>query len=193
MHLSKDSVMKVLIERHGELDWNWDSDLYEHLITSIISQQLSVKVSDTIEKRFRALFGEKFPTPEEILKMSEDKIRECGISRPKIIYIKGIAEAVQSGALDVNAISLLSDEEVIVELTKLKGIGKWSAEMTLMFTLKRMDVFSMGDVGLRNAIAKLYGVDRDDLVAIEKITEKWKPYRTIAARYLWKSLDNEEN
>lgn len=190
LHLSKDPVMKTLISTYGELFFDWESDLYEDLIDSIISQQLSVKAAATISKRFKALYGETFPTPKEILAMPDDNIRECGISYSKIKYIKGIAEAIEKKEIDLEKLPKLRDEEVIAELTKLKGIGRWTAEMTLMFTLKRLDVFSMGDLGLRNAVSRLYHVDRDDLEKIEKISKKWSPYRTIAARYLWKSLDN---
>lgn len=181
--------MKTLISSYGELLFDWESNLYENLIDSIISQQLSVKAAATISKRFKALFGETFPRPKQILEMPDEKIRECGISYSKIKYIKGICEAIEKGELDLEKLPNLSDEEVIAELTKLKGIGRWTAEMTLMFTLKRLDVFSMGDLGLRNAVAKLYNVDRDDLKKIEEISGNWKPYRTLASRYLWKSLD----
>ncbi len=191
-HLSSDPVMKKLIETHGELKWKEeDVDLFAHIIESIISQQLSVKASDTIYKRFIALLPKNKLTPENILRVSDEAIRGAGISFAKIAYIKGVAQAVIDKQIFLEKLHELPDEEVLIQLIKLKGIGTWTAEMLLMFSLKRPDVFSMGDVGLRNAIAKLYNVERDDLKKIEKIANKWKPYRTTAARYLWRSLDNE--
>jgi DNA-3-methyladenine glycosylase II len=189
-HLSKDPVMKKLISDYGELPWEWEVDIFSDIVGSIISQQLSVKAADTIQKRFIALLPGGKMTPESILTLTNDAIRECGISRPKIKYIKGVAQAVEDGTLNIPNLSNLSDRQVLIELTKLKGIGQWTGEMLLMFSLKRPDVFSMGDLGVRNAMAKLYDIDRDDFLKIEEISMKWKPYRTLACRYLWKSLDN---
>lgn len=189
-HLSKDKILKSLIETHGSLDWDYEVNLFDDLISSIVSQQLSVKAADTIYKRFKNLFGGVTPTPEQILEVPDEKIRECGISYSKIKYIKGIAKAVKEGGLDISGLPNLSDQKAVEELTKLKGIGLWTAEMFLMFSLKREDIFSLGDIGLRNAVARLYNIDRDDLKKIEEISLKWSPYRTHASRYLWKSLDN---
>lgn len=191
-HLSVDPILAQVIQVYGELLERDISnvDIFADLVESIISQQLSVKASDTINKRFLALFGNKFPLPGKILEMPDDKIRACGISYSKIKYIKGISEALLNKSLDLEALKRLPDEQVLAELIKLKGIGPWTAQMLLIFTFARPDIFSMGDLGLRSAIAKLYGVDRDDLKAIEKITLAWRPYRSLACRYLWKSLDN---
>ena len=188
-HLKKDPVMRGLIEIHGELELAWEADLWEDLVDSIINQQLSDKAAATIGKRVRALFGKKFPKPEQVTKMPDEKIRGCGLSWSKVSYIKNIARALQSGVLIPGKLLLMADEEVVVELTKIKGVGRWTAEMILMFTLQRPDVFSIGDAGLRAAMAKLYKIGREDLKQIEKISEKWRPYRSLAARYLWKSLD----
>lgn len=190
LHLSKDPVLKKLISIFGELEIRQHTDLFDDLISSIISQQLSVKAADTIYKRFVSLFGNKIPTPQQILEMPDVQIRECGISYSKIKYIKGIADAVERGNLVIENLPKMADEQVLAELIKLKGVGQWTAEMFLMFSLGRQDLFSMGDLGLRNAISKLYGVDRDDIKAIEAITFKWSPHRTLACRYLWASLDN---
>ncbi len=183
-HLSQDPVMKILIETHGEIGFDGERDLFEDLISSIVSQQLSTKAADTIWNRFTRLCK----TPEEILATPDNKIRACGISYSKIKYIKGIAEAIINQQLIIANLQNLPDEEVIVELTKLKGVGKWTAEMFLIFSLQRPDIFSLGDLGLRNAVAKHYKVDRDDLKKIAKLSEKWQPYRSWASRYLWKSL-----
>jgi DNA-3-methyladenine glycosylase II len=191
--LKKDPIFKKLIEQHGELDFDDDiRDIFTELVSHIIGQQLSGKAADTIEGRFRKLLHTKKPySPTEILSLDDESVRAAGLSYSKIKYIKGLAKAVVNGELDLTIVNELSDEEVIVHLTKIKGIGRWTAEMTLMFTLKRPDVFSLGDNGLVSAISKLYGIDKKDIKAVEKISEKWKPYRTYAARYLWKSLDNQ--
>ena len=122
--------------------------------------------------------------------MPDEKIRSTGPSWSKVSYIKNIARAVVSGNLDLQKINEKSDEDVIVELTKIKGIGRWTAEMFLMFTLGREDIFSYGDLGLRKGIMKLYGYKKEPTVKqMEKLTNRWKPYRTYAARILWRSLE----
>lgn len=164
---------------------------FEALVEAIVSQQLSVKAADTIFFRFVALFG-KFPKPEQILKMKESKLREVGLSYQKISYIKDLATKVLSKDLKLNTLSRLDNEAVITELVKVKGIGRWTAEMFLMFSLLRPDVFSSGDLGLRNAIIKLYKLKKPPTEKqLERITKKWSPHRTTASRYLWKSLNNE--
>jgi len=190
-HLFLDPRLDTVVAQFGELPPIQKSEnLYTEILSSIVSQQLSVKAANTIWKRFISLFPNSIVEPQLVLLISDDKIREQGISRPKISYIKGISEAVINGSLLVDSLHTMTDQEVIDELTKLKGIGKWSAEMILIFSLGRSDIFSLGDLGLRNAVAKLYGVDRDDLVEIQKISERWAPNRSLASRYLWKSLDN---
>lgn len=186
----KDPVIQKLIKKHGELEWSSEPDLYQDIIESIIGQQLSVKAAATITHRFKSLYGAKFPSPQQILDTPDLDIRGRGISFSKIKYIKGIAKAITDGDLNLKILPDLSDQEVLEELIKLKGVGKWTAEMILIFSLRRPDVFSIGDLGLRTAISKLYKIDRDDLKAIEKLSLTWRPYRSDVARYLWKSLDN---
>jgi DNA-3-methyladenine glycosylase II len=165
-------------------------DYFIALVESIISQQLSIKASDTIFGRFKKLFPKEKITPIKLLEIPDQKIREAGISFSKIKYIKSIAEAIINKQIDLSTIDQFSDDEVILELIKLKGVGQWTAEMFLMFTLGRPDVFSTGDLGLQNAIIKLYKLEnkpnKDQLL---KISSKWSPYRTIASRILWKSLE----
>ncbi len=164
---------------------------FEALVEAIVSQQLSVKAADTIFFRFVALFG-KFPKPEQILKMKDSKLREVGLSYQKISYIKDLSTKVLSKDLRLNTLSRLDNEAVITELIKVKGIGRWTAEMFLMFSLVRPDVFSTGDLGLRNAIIKLYKLKKPPTEKqLERITKKWSPHRTTASRYLWKSLNNK--
>lgn len=188
-HLKKDLVLSEIIKQYKIEESNSSVDLYQDLIDSIISQQLSGKAAATIFGRFKLLFGKKFPTPKQILKMPDDKIRACGISYSKIRYIKGICQAIEDNTLNIKKISTLSDEEVIIELTKLKGVGRWTAEMILIFSLRRPDVFSVGDLGLRTAVSKLYKIEREDRAKIEELAKKWSPYRSLAARLLWKSLE----
>ncbi len=167
-------------------------NLFVDIVSSIVSQQLSVKAADTIWKRFELLFPHKKVTEVALVGLSDQTIRDVGCSFPKIKYMKGLAQMIIDNELDLAGLVHMSDEEVISELTKVKGIGRWTAEMILIFSLARQDVFSIGDLGLRNAISNLYGVDRDDLSAITKLSEAWSPNRSLACRYLWKSLDNKK-
>lgn len=189
--LKKDLVMKGLIDTFGNLEEiKISSNLYIDILESIVSQQLSVKASDTIWKRFENLFPDKKITPDYLLTLPDQTIRDVGCSFSKIKYMKCLSEMVVNNELDLEGLTYMDNEEVIVELTKVKGIGRWTAEMILIFSLDREDVFSIGDLGLRNVVSKLYEVDRDNLEEITKISEKWAPYRSYASRYLWKSLDN---
>ncbi len=191
-HLRKDKKLVKLIDKLDFPTWEEDGDLFSHIVSNIIGQQLSGGPARIIEERFVNLFTTKpFPTPEEILAIADEKIRSCGTSWAKVKYIKSLAQAVFDKSLDLESLRKLTDEEIIQELTKVKGIGRWTAEMILIFHLQRPDVFSLGDLGLRNAVSKLYRVPREDLKKIEKISLKWKPYRSYAARYLWDGLDEK--
>jgi DNA-3-methyladenine glycosylase II len=165
---------------------------FQALVESIASQQLSAKAANTIIARFRALFKQKsFPNPEQVMRMPTEKIRGAGLSYGKASFIKDLARLVQKKEIALHSLHRLEDEQVIEHLVQVKGIGRWTAEMFLMFSLERPDVFSHGDLGLRNAIQKLYGFKKPPTVKqIEKIVQKWRPYRTLGSRYLWRSLDN---
>lgn len=186
----KDPILNKLHKKYGPHQFDDRSEkLYEELVESIIGQQLSGKAADTIFKRFLKLFGDnKFPTPQKLLKTDVEKLRSAGMSYSKASYVKNIAQAFKNGDLDIKTLRKLSDEDVRKELIKIKGVGNWTAEMTLIFTLKREDVFSLGDAGLRRAIKNLYGIEKD--ADILKLSETWKPKRSYACWYLWKSLDN---
>lgn len=162
---------------------------FTRLTRSIVGQQLSVKAAQTIFTRFQNLLNDNI-TPERIVKMDKDKMRECGISYPKISYIKDLAEKVIEKKLILENIHELDNETIIKNLTIVKGIGAWSAEMFLMFSLDRPDVFSVGDLGLKNAMKKLYGIDDITNEQMLEISKKWSPYRTYASMVLWRSLDN---
>jgi len=164
-------------------------DHFIRLVRAIVGQQLSVKAAATIFERFKKLFKKEI-TASEILKLNDDNIRKCGISYPKIKYIKDLAQKVNDKELLLETLIDAPEETVISELTKVKGIGAWSAEMFLMFALGKEDVFSSGDMGLQNAIKKLYGLNTPTKEDLVKLSEKWSPYRTYACRILWQSLDN---
>lgn len=186
-----DPILAVVTQRIPLEERQPNGKYFENLVESIISQQLSIKAADTIFARFVALFETNtFPEAAQILLMPDEKIRAAGLSYSKIAYIKDLSEKVSKGILDLEKVVLLSDEEVILHLTDIKGIGRWTAEMFLMFSLGRPDVFSYGDLGLRNAMRNLYHLKtHPSEKQAKKISDKWKPYRTLACRYLWKSLE----
>lgn len=160
---------------------------FQELCDSIVSQQLAGKAAATIFGRFKALFPKGEITPKKVLKIPDEKLRTVGLSRAKASYIKDLAQKVESEELDLGKLVDLPDEEVILELVKVKGIGKWTAEMFLMFTLGKQDIFSYGDLGLRNGLKKVYGEKTAE--ELEKIINNWSPYKTVASRILWRSLD----
>lgn len=188
-HLRKDSLMEKLIKEYKIDEWGkYGSSLFVDIIDAIISQQLSSKASQSISKRFKDFFNNKAINPSDVLKESSEKLRACGLSFTKVSYIQGLAKAVNQRELDLEKLAELSDEQVKAELTKIRGIGKWTAEMILLFSLQRPDIFSLGDLGLRTAVSRLYKIDRNNLGKIEEISLTWSPYRSFASRYLWKSL-----
>ncbi len=182
-HLTKDPVMANLINKFGELEVKPSGvDPFTDLVDSIVSQQLSIKAARTIFGRFKELL-KKYPfDPQEILDLDTELARSAGVSYAKISYAKNIAQAVKVGELDFGQFPELSDQEIKDKLIKIKGVGPWTAEMFLIFTLGRPDVFSDGDLGLKNAIKKLYPQGVNPAL--------WRPYTSYACLYLWKSLDN---
>ena len=185
-------VLDKVIKLDGKIEnpIRHPSDYFEDLCREIVNQQLSSKAGDTIFNRFKKLLHGKI-TPLEVVKIKGEKIRACGLSNSKVKYIKDLAQKIVDGEVDLAKLNKLSDEDVITELIKVKGIGKWTAEMFLMFSLGREDIFSHGDLGLKNAIKKLYSIENPTLEQVELITVKWSPYRTYASRILWRSLDNK--
>ena len=168
-------------------------DLYGALVRSIAGQQLSVKAARSIWNRLLSRYDGRTPTPAEILADDPEELRAAaGFSRAKVAYLRSLAEHVESGALALDALSRLGDDEVVRELTAVKGVGTWTAHMFLMFTLHRPDVLPVGDLGVRNAVRAAYGLDAaPDPAALEALAEPWRPHRTRACLYLWRSLDNE--
>jgi DNA-3-methyladenine glycosylase II len=192
-----DPVMERLIEEHGaivraDLKRDRPGDAYGALLRSIVGQQLSTKAASTIYGRMLDLFGGHPPTPKQLLAVDPDKIRAAGLSRPKISYLRDLAVHVQKGELELEHLDELADEEVIEQLTAVKGIGEWSAHMFLMFHLGRPDVLPVGDQGIRRAVQVEYRLRKiPDAKRLEKIARPWRPYRTLACLYLWSSLDNK--
>jgi DNA-3-methyladenine glycosylase II len=168
-------------------------DVYGALLRSITGQQLSVKAARAIYGRLTDRFGGRPPTPREILDDVPEELRAAaGLSRAKVASLRSLAEHVLGGELELDRLDQLDDAEAIRELVAVKGIGEWTAHMFLMFTLHRPDVLPTGDVGIRNAAMRAYGLDvQPDPAALTEIAEPWRPYRTRACLYLWRSLDNE--
>jgi DNA-3-methyladenine glycosylase II len=168
-------------------------DHYGALLRAIVGQQLSTKAAASIFARLTDRFGGRTPTPQEVLADDPEELRAAaGLSRAKTSYLRSLAEHVLSGELELERLDELSDEQVIAELTAVKGLGVWSAHMFLMFHLQREDVLPVGDLGVRKAIQRAYDLDAmPDPATMELIAQPWQPYRTLACRYLWRSLDNE--
>jgi DNA-3-methyladenine glycosylase II len=195
LHLSKDRRLKQLIAQHTEpLVLTRQKDIVFYLCASIMSQQLSTKVANTIRQRFLDLFGGHAPTAEEILAVSPAALRSIGLSNAKVSYVLNVARFAVDQGLDHRKLYKMENEEVIAYLTQIKGVGRWTAEMLLMFGLAREDVFAIDDWGVQNAMIHMYKLDREDKKAFRekllKISAKWSPYRTYACLYLWRWKDN---
>lgn len=191
-HFKKaDPILFTLIENTNKLRTLTRSDnFFADLCEAIINQQLSDKAAATIFSKFKILFSKGKITADKLLKIPDKKIREVGTSWKKVTFMKNLAEKVVKEEIILEKLEELDDESVIAQLTKLHGIGRWTAEMFLMFSLAREDVFSAGDLGLRRAMQKLYKFKKEPTVKqIEKLSRKWSPYRTYAALILWRNVD----
>ena len=189
-----DPVLAPVITRVGLCTIRPHKNYYEELVDSIISQQLSVKAAATIFGRFKALFGDRFPTPEQILAKDPEALRSVGLSRAKVTYVRDLAQHIADGKLKFDYLESLANDWVVKELTAIKGVGEWTAHMFMMFCMGRLTVLAHGDLGIKNGIRKLYGLDHQP--SAEEIVElaaknHWQPYATVACWYIWKSLDNE--
>ena len=196
-HLTRaDDVMAALIEQFGPLDLEArrrgrPAEAYGALLRSIVGQQLSVAAARTIYGRLIDIFGGKTPTPAELLAVDPETLRGAGLSRPKVNYIRDLAQHVEDGSLHLDSLDAMTDDEVIAELTAVKGLGIWTAHMFLMFHLRRPDILPVGDQGVRRAVERHYGLESiPDAETLERLGERWAPYRTLASLYLWHSLDN---
>lgn len=191
-HLRKvDPVLGSVLDKFDSIKPLVKSDnFFADLCEAIINQQLSEKVGTVIFNRFKNLFPKGKITAKNLLKLKDEEIRKIGTSGSKVKFMKELAKKVHAQEIILEKLDGLKNEEVIAELTKLKGIGQWTAEMFLMFSLAREDVFSYGDLGLRRAIQKLYKLTKEPTKKeAEEISLKWSPYRTYACRILWRSLE----
>ena len=190
-----DPLLAPIAKRAGLAKINPHRNYYQELVESIISQQISVKAAASILAKFRGLFpADEFPAPEAILEKSEEELRSAGLSGAKARYIQDLAVHVLDGSVNFDAIDTLSNDQIVKELTAVKGIGEWTAHMFLIFSMGRLDVLAVGDLGVRSSIMKLYGLPTiptpGEVSELAK-TRKWHPYETVACYYLWHNLDNK--
>jgi DNA-3-methyladenine glycosylase II len=193
-----DPVLARLLDEHGPPEMRRDpsrpapGDHYAALVRSIVGQQLSVLAARSIYRRLLEHFGGHPPTPEQVLAADPDEMRlAAGLSRAKTTFLRSLAEHVISGELELDRLDDLPDEDVTAELVAVKGLGEWSAHMFLMFQLERPDVLAVGDLGIRRAVERAYGLDALPTPAeVTVLGEPWRPWRSIGCRILWRSLDN---
>jgi len=191
-----DKVMKRLMEERGPIDPKIDRrgsrpDPWEALARAIVGQQLSTLAARSIWEKLVGQFGGELPPPEQLLRKRKQTLRKAGLSNAKVEFIRDLALHVKDGRLDLKGLGKLSDEDVIAELVEVKGVGRWTAEMFLIFHLGRPDVVSVGDLGIRRAVQIAYGMkELPGPEELEKLAEEWRPHRTLACLYLWRSLDN---
>lgn len=191
--LKKDKILKKLIEKSGEPELKEGTNYFHSLLETIIAQQISGKAAASIINKFLDLFPKRKPIPELLVKLEEEQLAAVGISKQKRSYLYSLAEKFLDGTITPEKFSKMNDEEIIAELVQVKGIGKWSAQMFMMFTLGREDIFAPDDLGLRKALQLNY--DFNELPKpkeAEEFAERWKPYRSYASILLWKSLKKEK-
>lgn len=191
-HLKQDAVLKPIVEQIVLPQLHYQENVYKELTESIISQQLSTKVAAIITQRFLDLLNSTHPTPEAVLRLGTEEKRSVGLSYQKVGYIDNIARFWLEHNLMSAEWQELSDQEIMDLLTQIKGVGKWTVEMVLIFSLLRKDVFPHDDLGIRQQMVKLYSLESTGKQLIRdmsEIAEAWKPYRSVASRYLWKSKD----
>lgn len=194
-HLARhDKKLAPVIAASGPCRLKPHTDHYGELVGSIVGQQLSAKAAGAIWRRVLALFGGRMPRPEQLIEIDGQKLRDIGLSWAKVKYVKDLAEHVIDGRLDLDHIATMPNDQLIEQLTAVKGLGEWSAHMFMMFGLGRLDILPVGDLGVRKAVQKLYGLDGlptpEQIITISN-KNNWHPYESVAAWYLWQSLDND--
>jgi DNA-3-methyladenine glycosylase II len=190
----KDKKISKILENVNFAEWfktkpHTEQELFLSLCRIIVGQQLSGKAANAIFNKFSNVFTKTEVTPQKVLKKTDQELRDTGLSWAKVRYIKDLAQSFVEKRIKFTQLEQLTDEEVITELVKVKGIGRWSAEMYLMFTLHRLDVFAFDDLGLSKGLEKLYKITKTDRTKAEKIIKKWAPYKTYGAIALWTSLE----
>jgi DNA-3-methyladenine glycosylase II len=192
--LSRDPILAALIRKHGPcgLAAAQRADHFSALVRAIVGQQLSTKAASTIHQRLIDLMAGGRATPDGVARLTDAQLRAVGLSRQKSAYLRDLCAKVGDGTVRLDALKRMTDDEVIEELTKIKGVGVWTAQMFLMFRLHRPDVLPVGDLGIVNAVKRVYGLRKlPTSRRIAKIGDAWRPYRSVASWYLWRSLDNE--
>ncbi len=193
--MRRDPMLAPIIRKYGAcgIRTGREADIFCGLVEAIVSQQLSTRASATIYGRLRALMpGGGNPTPEALLLLSDEALRGVGLSRQKTGYLRDLSRKVLDGSVKTDGLSAMTDDEIIAELTKIKGIGRWTVEMLLIFRLARPDVLPVGDLGIVKAIQRAYGLRKaPDAIRMQKIAEPWRPHRSVASWYLWASLENK--
>lgn len=192
-HLSKDKLLKKAIAKSGRLELTKRKNIFIYLVKSITSQQLSTKVAEVIYKRFLGLFGGIEPTPQQVLELKHEQLRGIGLSNSKVTYVQNVARFAIGRGLELKKLNKMSNEELIEYLTEIKGVGRWTAEMIMMFALGREDVFAVDDLGIQMAMKNLFGIRINDVKRLKRkmvsLSEPWSPYRTYACMYLWRWKD----
>jgi DNA-3-methyladenine glycosylase II len=195
IHLTKDRKLRPLVEAAEPIRLKKAKNIYLYLCRSIMSQQLSVKVAAIIHQRFLDLYAGREPLPQELLDTPFDTLRAIGLSNAKTNYVRNVAEFELTQGMDHRRLQKMSNDEVIEYLTQIKGVGRWTVEMLLMFALGREDVLALDDLGIQQAMTKLYKLDATDKkqmkADMERIGRKWAPYRTYACRILWDWKDEK--
>lgn len=192
-HLSRDKRLKKLVEQGKPFSLAVKKNIFLHLCGSIMSQQLSTRVASVIHKRFVDLYGGE-PTPQQVLETSIETLRGIGLSNAKAQYVQNVAKFAIENGMEVKKLQAMSNDELSAYLTQIKGVGRWTTEMLMMFALGREDVFSVDDLGIQNAMIAIYRLKKDDRKALRekmiRIAERWSPYRTYACLHLWHYKDN---
>lgn len=192
-HLEQESTIRPILSQIEMPDFKPSGRVYYDLLESIVSQQLSVKVADVIFKRFTALFAENYPHPQDVVAIDFDKLRGVGLSGQKAGYIQNVAQFAIDNDLEKIDWAAMSDDEIISFLTQIKGVGKWTVQMLLMFTLARPDIFPVDDLGIQQGMQRLFKIEEQNprllKIKMVELSEPWRPYRTVACRYLWRWKD----
>ena len=191
-HLNKDKKLATILIEHS-FELNHRKNVPLQLMSSIMSQQLSTKVAEVIFKRFIALYDPKEPTPQQVLDTPAETLRSIGLSGQKAAYIHNVASFFLAHKLTDARLHKMDNETILATLTQIKGVGKWTTEMLLMFTLGREDIFPVDDLGIQQGMSMLYKISMENkkemMVKMEKLSQKWKPYRTYACLHIWKWKD----
>lgn len=195
--LYADTILRELIDVQEEKILKYEENIFLYLCFSILSQQLSVKVASVIRQRFLALYTNEEPTPEMVLSTSVESFRAIGFSMAKAHYVHNVASFALENTVKSDSLNKMTDEEIINHLTQIKGVGRWTVEMLLMFALQRENVFAVDDLGIQNAMCKLYGISSDSkkLMKAEmfNIAKQWEPFRSYACLYLWQFKDTKSS